>query len=387
MSLLIHWFEQLLFGNPSSSSTSPSPSPPRELNQLILRMEVENIPWSHIIQEGGLTAFPYQVHGDLNSLTDYLEKYWVEQSHYKLPPYPPRPFKTRAVSRFWDDLQFLLARREENRLPVIPPLHPCEHDDVILKHFLEGSRLDHYKYQSASFWGEVARRFINLHRPEKMATLPPVSDAHLKRVMQMYDMTCQARGQCYDPFNMYLVPRSEYINAAHWQTWQTLEAFMHDRPTHSLTLSVQALLRRTLHEFLQGEKPSALLNPCPRLDALLHNVRVIHESVQQVPHKNMPPKLIDVLQRLLALCHKDGLWEKNIPEIPVVQSLIGTSLLYLTEQIRIAERERQALWKHAIERDSESVPEPRERICDDYLYASDKYDWSPAGRGHQISPR
>lgn len=36
-------------------------------------MEVKNIPWSHIILHGGLTAFAYQVHCDLNCLTDYLE--------------------------------------------------------------------------------------------------------------------------------------------------------------------------------------------------------------------------------------------------------------------------------------------------------------------------
>lgn len=378
MSLLIHWFEKLLFGNSSSSSAS---QPPHELKDLILRMEVENIPWAHIIEQGGLTAFPYQIHGDLNSLTDYLEKQWVE----RLPHYEPRPFKTRAVSRFWEDLQLLLAKREENRFPIVE-LIPCKRDDIILQHFLEGAHLDRYEYQSASFWGETARRFINLRRPEKIAALPPVSEPHLKRVMQLYDITCKARGQFYEPFNLYLVPRVEYVNAVHWQTDQNLEAFMHDRPSHSLTLSVQALLRRTLHHFLHGEKPSTLLNPCPRLDALLHNIRVIHESVQQVPHENTPPKLIDVLQRLLALCHRDGLWEKIVPEIPIAESLAGFSLLQLTEQIRIAERERRVLWKHAIERDSEFVPEPQEHICDDYLYASDKYYRSPLRRERQNVP-
>lgn len=347
-------------------------------------MEVENIPWSHLIHHGGLTAFPYQVHGDLNSLTDYLDKQWVQQ----LAPYEPGPFKTRAVSRFWDDLQLLLARREEmtaaaaavtTRETAAAAAAPCRRDDVILQHFLEGNHLDRYEYQSATFWGEIARRFINLRRPETtVAALKPVSaDTHAKRVLQLYDITCQARGQWYDPFNMYLVPLTEYVNAAHWQTDHNLEAFMRDRPSHALTLSVQALLRRSLHQLLHGERPTALLNPCPRLDALLHNVRVIHESVEQVPHENAPPRLIDVLQRLLALCRKDGLWEKIVPEIEERQSAVGMSLLHLTEQIRIDERERRVLWRHVIERDSKFAPEPPEHICeDDYLYANDKYRYS-----------
>lgn len=370
MSLLIHWFERLLFGNDSPSDTPP----PRELKNLILRMEVENIPWFHMMQHGGLTAFAYQVHGDLNSLTDYLEKQWVEQ----LPHYEPGPFKTRAVSRFWDDLQLLLAKRDEETILPIEP--PCQRDDVILQHFLEGDRTNRYDYQSASFWGETARRFINLRRPETVATLPPVSESHFQRILRLYDIFCKARGQIYEPFTLHLVPGAEHVNAAHWQTDQNLEAFMRDRPSHSLSLSVQALLRRTLHQLLHGEKPSALLNPCPRLDALLHNIRVIHESVQQVPHANTPPRLIDVLQRLLALCERDGLWEKNVPEIPAETRLVGTSLLHLTEQVRIAERERRVLWKHAIN-SSEFVPEPRERICDDYLYASDKYRYSSSFAG------
>lgn len=371
MSLLIHWFERLLFGDASSDTR-----PPRELTHLVLRMEVENIPWSHMMRHGGLTAFPYQVHGDLNSLTDYLEKQWVEQ----LPHYEPGPFKTRAVSRFWDDLQLLLAKRDEEMPP--PPKLPCRRDDDILQDFLEGSDRcrRRYDYQSASFWGETARRFVNLRRPETVAPLPPVSESHFRRVLRLYDIFCKARGEYYEPFGLYLVPRDEHVNAAHWQTDGNLEAFMRDRPAHSLTLSVQALLRRTLHQLLHGEKPTALLNPCPRLDALLHNVRAIHESVQQVPHENAPPRLVDVLQRLLALCERDGLWEKNVPEIPVETSPVGASLLYLTEQVRIAERERRVLWKHAID-SSESVPEPRERICDDYLYASDKYRYSPSSAG------
>lgn len=367
---LMDWFEQLLFGVPPS--TSSLPRPPHELKNLLLRMEAENIPWSHILFQGGLTAFPYQVHGDLNYLTDYLEKQWL----FQMPFHEPRPFKTRAVTKFWNELQRLLSKRDEKAPPFLPA--PSKPDDDILKEMLEPGNQGPYQFQSADFWGKVAHRFIHLRRPETVSPLPHASTDHLKHVLQLYDMTCVARGQILDPLTLHLVHHSEYVNAAHWQTSKTLEAFMLDRPSHPLTLSVQALLKRTVEEVLHGEKPSAFLNPCPRLDALLHNIRVVHQSVQQVPHKNAPPKLIDIFQRLLALSYQDGLWEKVVPAIEPAQTLIGTSLLYLTEQVRIAEREKRLLWKHVIEHDEESVPKQPQHICSDYLYASDK-DWVSSG--------
>lgn len=373
-SCLIHWIEHLLFGVPSSVSSLPDP--PDALKPLLLRMEAENIPWSHILFQGGLTAFPYQIHGDLNYLTDYLEKQWLLQ----MPSHAPRPFQTRAVTKFWNELQLLLTKREEQTPPALPV--PSQQDDAILAELLEPGGQGPYRFQSAAFWGEVARRFIHLRRPETVSPLPPASPEHLKRVLQLYDMTCVARGQFRDPLTLYLVHYTEYVNAAHWQTPKTLEAFMVDRPSHPLTLSVQALLKRTVEDLLHGEKPSALLDSCPRLDALLYNMRVVHESIQKVPHSNAPPKLIDIFQRLLALSYRDELWEKVVPVIEPTHTLIGTSLLYLTEQVRIAERERRLLWKHVRTRDAESDPEPPRHICSDYLYASDKHRASFGAREH-----
>lgn len=374
-SCLIHWIEHLLFGVPAS--TSALPDPPDALKDLLLRMEAENIPWSHILFQGGFTAFPYQIHGDLNYLTDHLEKQWLLQ----IPSPAPRSLQTRAVTKFWHELQLLLAKRDEIPPPVLPV--PSPQDDAILQDILEPGYRGPYSFQSAAFWGEVARRFIHLRRPETVFPLPPASTESLKRVMQLYNMTCVARGQGLDPFSTVLVHHAEYVNAAHWQTPKTLEAFMLDRPSHPLTLSIQALLKQTVEDVLHGEKPAAFLNPCPRLDALLHNIRVVHASIQQVPHENTPPKLIDIFQRLLALSYRDGLWEKVVPVIEPTHTLIGTSLLYLTEQVRIAERERRLLWKQVIQHDAASDPEPPQRTCSDYLYASDKPRASFGGRARQ----
>lgn len=373
-SSLIHWFEELLFGSRDTLSTPPSP-----VSNLILRMEAENIPWAHIILRGGFTAFPYQVHGDLNNLIDHLEKEW-------LVDYKPR-CETRAVSKFWDQLQVLLAKRDENHPSSMALPVPSRTDDAILRDLLDPPPPpDHHhhpqqaKFQSAEFWGQVARRFIHIRRPETAAAVAPfppqnptISKHVLQRLYQLYTMTCVARGQSFDPLTMHFVHHSEYVNAAHWQSPANLEAFMHDQPSHPLSLSVQALLKRTVDQFLHAESISAFLSPCPRLAAFLHNVRVIHQSVEEVPHDDgIPPKLIDVFQRLLALSRQDTLWEKTIP--PATESrdpFMGTSLLYLTEQLRIAEREKRLLWNHVIERAEASGPKQPLRICSDSPDASD----------------
>ena len=356
---LLEWFDQLLFGD-----LNPCP-PPTEMKNLILRMESENIAWHHMILNGGLTAFPYQIHGDLNSLIDYLEKQWID----KQPHYDPPNFKTRAVTKFWNQLQLLLAKHLESQQKPLPL--PSKRDDEILQEILKPPmKYQDFNFESAKFWGEVARKFINLSRPEEAQPLPNVDFDFHKRVIQLYNITCNARGQYFDPLSMYLIPQSEYLNAVHWQTSRNLETFMYDRPTHSLTLSIQTLLKRCINDLLHGQKPSIIFDSCPQLDALLHNIKIIHEEIEQVPHKNTPPKLIDIFQRLLALCHKDSLWEKDVPEIE--SDPISSSLLYLTEQIRKLEREKIIIWRYSIEKNSQFDLKPPEHICSNYLYAKNK---------------
>ena len=212
------------------------------MKNLILRMEAENIPWHHMILNGGFTAFPYQIHGDLSYLIDYLEKQWIDKQKYFNPPV----FKTRAVSKFWDQLQLLFARRIE---PIEPLPVSSKRDDEILKQLLESSQTTHFNYESPEFWGKVARKFINLNRPVEASPLPNITSDLLKHVIQLYDITCKARGQYFDPLCMHLVPHSEYLNAVHYQTARNLETFMYNQPTHSLTLSIQNLLKKKYKRF------------------------------------------------------------------------------------------------------------------------------------------
>lgn len=361
---LIPWFEQLLFG--LSPAASPVPAPP-EVQNFLFRMDAENIPWWDIVQRGGLTAFPYQVHGDLHHLIDFLEKQWLD----KESPREVDSLQTRTVIRFWDELQCLLAKRDETPLPPLPA--PTPRDDEILQEFLEhGTGRGTRDYESAAFWGEVARRFIRLRRPETAPPLPPVSQPLVRQLARVYGVHSESRGYYLDPLTLHLVHTSEYVNAVHWHSPHALKLFMTDRPGHPLTRSVQTLLEQTVEEVLRGEKPSACLNSCPSLDALFHNIGVIHRAVQQGPSHDTPPKLIDVLQRLLALSHQDGLWEKEVTVSTRGPPSTGCHLFYLTEQLRMYENEKRLWMKYLKEDDEECDEGTPTRICSNDGYAKSR---------------
>lgn len=327
-SYLMSWFEGLLFGNKHIYQ-----DPPEELKPLLLRMEVENINWVYIMNHDGLTAFTYKVHGDLNTILDSIDNEWV--------PKDKLPLQTKAVSRFWNEFQLFLARRES--IPPIP-LHPEKDDDKILKELLDNPKDISFSYQSASFWGEIARRYITLRRPmNDAAPLPPTSLENRRRAMRLYDITCETRGRFYDPLSMHLVPHSEYVNAVHWQSSSLLQAFMLSNPSHTLTKSIHKLVQRAFELFFNGEKPPFL--EWPEFDALIHNIQVIHSNVQEV-QDNEPPKLVDVFQRLLALSYKDGLWEKDVHiQKPCKNEATGLELFLLTEKLHLAERRNHYIMK------------------------------------------
>lgn len=326
---LINWLEALFFGSKHILN-----DPPKELKRILLQMETNNISWNYIISKGGFTNFAYQVHGDLSYLIDHLEEEW--------PPTEINSLKTRVVSKFWNQLQLLLAQHDtaDTKLPLIPE----EDDDTILKNLLKSQKASK-SYQSAKFWGEVARRFINIRRPlNEIHPLPNVSSEYLKRAMKLYDITCQIKGHYWDPYSMHLVPHSEYVNSVHWKSDQLLESFINANPNHDLTQSIQKLFYRAFNHFLNGQRP--VLKSWPEMDSFLHNIQIIHENIKEVPHEDEPPKLIDVFQRLLALCYKDNLWEKSVHLNKLSNEITGTDLFLLTEQLQSAERQNKFIWTH-----------------------------------------
>lgn len=343
---LILWFEQLLFGG-----ASPLPAPP-EVESFLFRMEAENIPWMDMVHRGGFTAFPYLVHGDLSYLIDYLEKQWLDGD----PPREVDSLQTRAAIRFWNELQCVLAKRNEILPPALPT--PSLRDDEILRDLLENATgRGRYAYQSAAFWGEVARRFIRLRRPETLSPLPPLAETQIRQLARVYSVHSAGRGYYVDPLTLHLVHDAEFVNAVHWQSPHLFRLFMADRPAHPLTRCVQAVVEHAVEEVLRGERPSACQRAGSSLDAFFHNIGVIHRAVQPGPQEDTPPKLIDVLQRLLALSHLDGLWEKEVPVLPCATPSTGTQLFYLTEQLRIYEKEKR-LWMQTLREEDAGRPLP-----------------------------
>lgn len=335
----IDWLSDLLFGN------SEAKNPPSNLYEIVIKLESQNLDWHQIIQSGGLTAFPHQVNGDLQMILDNLEKELLQETEA-----PFENFRTRSASRFWNPLRLLLARKLAK--PPEAPLVPVPKDDDILKDLLSNHPSQHHSYVSANFWGNVARQLINVRRnmneltAEKLPFSFPVKD-----VVLLYTVTCESQGQYWDPLSMYLLPRSNYVDSVHWQTSHLLENFLQKEPSHPLAKSIQNLLQQSVQQLLEGNKPSALFIKNPQLESFLHNIEVIHRSVPEVLHRNEPPKMVDVFQRLLALCYKDYLWEKFNPPREKIESQCPTGMdfLILFERLESLERENKLLRKQLID--------------------------------------
>lgn len=333
---LVRWFRDLLFG--ANTVTQPPP----ELKDLLLQLEAEGVVWSDIILQGGLTGFSYNVHGDLNSLLEHIEHSWFVQNTPSLS-FESNRLRTRVVSKFWTELQIHLARYLKSQ----PPVEVQQEDEAILKTLLSNGFAQSFPYQSAAFWGDVARRTLNFRRSvhDPIPALPSVPFDARTKLQQLYDITCQARGVHLDPYTLVLVPHSEHVNAVHWQSEGFLERFVRDRPSHPLSRSIQKLIQRSLDAFMQGDLPSALLEPSAFLKDFVQNIDNAHTSIPQISYPEPLPKVLDVFQRLLALTRKDALWvtdAKRDPAPPV--EVKGLESLLLLEQLQITERQNALLW-------------------------------------------
>lgn len=325
---LIHWFRDLLFGQ------SPASPPPSELYELLLQLESHHLDWERIMETGGLIHFPYYVHGDLAVLIDNLEKQLLEE---KEPPF--EHFETPCVRRFWGQLKILLAR------VCAPPLEnalvPTSDDDQLLKALLADPEKPH-----PDFWVNVARKLIRVRRPMNELHQAPSPPHPAENAAFLYSVTCESQGRYWDPFSLYLVPRSQYVDPVYWQTSQLLESFLQSKPTHPLAKSIQELLHQTVQQLLEGERPRALHGTYPALDAFLHNIDVVHQQTPELIHRQIPPKVVDTFQRLLSLCHQDHLWERTFLTEHTPKPAYGLDHLLLFERFLSLERENELLRKH-----------------------------------------
>lgn len=324
---LIPWIKFIIFGEPLACLRCP----PRSLEMIFLKMEVDGIRWQEMGRQGGLALYPYRVNRDLDALLSHLEQF--RDTTVVDPP----SFQSGTVHRFFDNLSAILARS----VPVEPAVLPDADDHQILDALMQ-DRPAGSGYQSAYFWGELARHMIQQRRPfrKELTPLPPTLSVFQRRAVRLYDLTCDIRGRLYDPLSMYLVPHHEYVDAVHWQTEEALEAFIRKKPHHPLSQSIQRLLTQSIDAILRGTRPKALVDPHPELDQFLANVHVVHDEVQQVQDDEKPPKTVDVFQRLLALCDRDHLWDSIVYAPPVPSE---STVWNLTERLLLAERRNAIL--------------------------------------------
>ncbi|GFT14693.1 uncharacterized protein NPIL_137091 [Nephila pilipes] len=334
-SFLIEWFEQLFFGHSHPCILEP----PISLYRLVSRLEADGIQWKDMIRQGGLTMFRYQIQGDFDALLDYLDQVFLEDQ--KDTPLPV--FRTRSMTTFFNQLLAFLARRNNN-----PSLGTNTDQSTLNMILSKPDELGPFQYESARFWGELARHWI-LRRgplPKELAPLPHPSPLYMKRTARLYDVTCKTCGENVDPSSMHSVSASEYVNAVHWQSDTLLETFVQARPNHALSQAVQRLVRRVLHQFLDGQYPSCLVEKDMKLNTFLQNVSVVHSSIPEASLTlSPPPKVVDVFQRLLALSQMDGLWQSQ-SDPNWNDSGSATDLMQLTEQLHLAERQKNILLKH-----------------------------------------
>lgn len=334
----MNWFDQLLFGHRREHILEP----PTELYELIWRLEADGIFWKDMIRHGGLTMFRYQIQGDLDVLLDYFDKVYLQDQHETTLP----KFHTRPMTHFFNQLLAIMARRDHIQSHALAM--GTKEDKSILQTILsEPKASSSFHYNSAQFWGELARSFLTRRRPipKELSPLPCLEHSNLAKTARLYDITCQTQGEEINPLSMYMIPVSEYVNAVHWKSETLLEAFLQSHPKHSLSRVVQKLVMRALNQFIAGQYPSCLKQRDSNLSTFLENAQVINETIPKASSlTDSPPLVIDIFQRLLALAQLDDLW-RSVPCSKTVDQK-ATDLMHLTEQLHLANRQNRILLKH-----------------------------------------
>lgn len=317
----VRWIKNFLFGGDIVST-------PIELKNVSLQLQSKGIDVVSTMQQGGFTMKWYDIAGDLEKLVDYFDK--------NLSDFPV--FRTRLITSIFNQLIYIFDRPKKSETFITP----CQTDSEILNAILHNRPLgDSLSYKDATFWGNVAHELLNHRRP---AELMPLSDPPLKLVqnlIRLYDLTCKTLGKITNPFEMVLVPRHTYVDSLYWDR---LETFLKLYPDHPLTKSVHRFVNRTIDSILVAKLPTFCHNE--KLKLFLQNVNIVHDTVEKVNGSDVPPKVIDVFHRLLALSGKDFLWQTTLSDPPIDSTAASTNsmeLYHLYEKIALLEKQNSIL--------------------------------------------
>lgn len=140
-----------------------------------------------------------------------------------------------------------------------------------------------------------------------------ITNSLIKKAMILYDLKCKSLGRLVDPFSFVLAFQQGYVDSIHWKTEESLVSFCVHAPRNPLAIQISNIVKSTLYKFLNGEQFHFL--PI-ELNKFLQNINYLNDRIEKVESKYMPPKLIDLFQRMLAMLKMDYLWSNETITMP-----------------------------------------------------------------------
>ncbi|GFR32559.1 uncharacterized protein TNCT_455561 [Trichonephila clavata] len=298
------FIHSLLFGNKNYEI-------PNDLfvNQLKLQLEKNNINVKQTIQFGGLLLSNYVIQKDLQDILMYIK-------HGNSIYYDKCIDKNQSLN-----LKSFIANNFFSELSSI-----CRGD-------LE------YGATANSSVLENKEKFFE--RDDKCISLnPPLK--HYHNAIKLYDIKCKSIGKIVDPFKFVLTPHSTYVDYVHWESEDNLKEFLIHYPIHPLSVSVKNLLESVFKSIIFADEnilPKGIFEEEKQIKLFLENINIINERIEKVDGKNAPPKLIDLIHRLLAKVKLDTLWL----DVNFVEKTTNTSENHLYIKLADLENENRLL--------------------------------------------
>lgn len=257
------------------------------VQQMILDVE-KYVNVKETIQNGGLLFSVQNIERDFQSILQYLK----ECNEGVNEPEPVK-LKTILAKNFFHELSILC--QGDLKLGIVAKTHEKQIERNL-------KTLDD-AIRNESF---IKLPLLGL---ENIA----ITNSLIKKAMILYDLKCKSLGRLVDPFSLILAFQQDYVDSIHWKTEESLVSFCEHAPRNPLVIQISNIVKSTIYKFLNGEQVSFL--PI-ELNKFLQNINYLNDRIEKVESKYMPPKLIDLFQRMLAMLKMDYLWSNETVTMP-----------------------------------------------------------------------
>lgn len=312
---LVQFVRALLFGHANYTVDKDNSL---HLNLVIgnLRRDLEkHIDVQSTIDNGGLLQSQKAIAEDLNAVTRhiqtrnrmYFEKIEAPRDEILQP-------RTTLVTQFLHDLQVACRGDLENGMTAntydrkTGGSHLHQQDEEVLRAILRNE--PHGPFRDARFWGEVAERLLNGCRDVGHLQEIAVPNTYFGYVGMLYDVYCRSTGRVVHPLTLTLVETASHVDSVHWSDPRRLTHFATLFPDHPLSRTVRALLNSLCSALLNADPDEpALAWVSGEVTKFVRHVVALHDRIQRVEEdRRIPPRLVDVLHRVLAYAKLDHLW-------------------------------------------------------------------------------